>query len=106
MDCEKCEAFIFFNIDGVRRIAGLATVSDVLVDLMGSRERAQSLYDALRKTGNVAEREQLILSHYLTALKKDIGAEYTIPFRVESEDKQKTSHYLIHATKHWLGSRS
>ena len=102
LDCEKCEAFVFFNMDGARRIAGLDRLSNVLIDLMGSKERAQALYDALREADNVAERERLILSHYLNAL-KNIGAKYTIPFRVEHEDKQKTSHYLIHATKHWLG---
>jgi hypothetical protein len=32
-----------------------------------------------------------------------MNVKYTIPFRVESEDKQKTSHYLIHATNHELG---
>ena len=34
------EAFIFFNIDGVRRIAGLDGVSHVLVELLGSQQRA------------------------------------------------------------------
>ena len=103
MSCDKCETFIFFNIDGVRRIAGLDTLSDVLIDLMGSRERSQSLYDAFRSATSVAEREELILSHYRSALNDDIGAQYTPAFRVEQEDKQKTSHYLIHATKHPLG---
>jgi three-Cys-motif partner protein len=36
----KCEAFIFFNIDGIRRIAGLSDLSPVLVELMGSEQRA------------------------------------------------------------------
>lgn len=75
MDCDKCEAFIFFNIDGVRRIAGLDSLSDVLVDLMGSRERAQSLYDSSRSASTAQEREELILSHYRTALRIGIGAE-------------------------------
>jgi three-Cys-motif partner protein len=102
MNCDKCEAFIFFNIDGVRRLAGLSELNEILVELMGSRERAQAIYDAPRKTNDVAEREQLILAHYRNAL-NDIGAKYTVPFRVEHEDKQKASHYLIHATKHPLG---
>ena len=94
---------IFFNVDGVRRVAGLSELNEILVELMGSRERAQAVYDAFRKTTDVPEREQLILAHYRNALKDDIGAKYTVPFRVEHEDKQKTSHYLIHATKHRLG---
>lgn len=103
MNCDKCESFIFFNINGVRRIAGLDELSSILVDLMGSKLRAQALYDALRTTTNVAKREQLILSHYREALRDDIGAKYTAPFRVEHEDRQTTSHYLIHATKYHLG---
>ncbi|HKR58480.1 MAG TPA: three-Cys-motif partner protein TcmP [Pyrinomonadaceae bacterium] len=103
MDHDKCEAFIFFNIDGVRRIAGLAALSPVLVDLIGSKERATALYEKLRLTRNVVEREQIILSEYCKALVEDMGAKFIIPFRVEHEDQQKTSHYLIHATKHPLG---
>ncbi|HEX5243546.1 MAG TPA: three-Cys-motif partner protein TcmP [Tepidisphaeraceae bacterium] len=105
MDCDKCEAFIFFNIDGVRRTAGLEKLSHVLTDLMGSEERAKKLYDGLRKTADSSQREALILSEYRAALKEIVGANYIIPFRVEHEDKQKTSHYLIHVTKHPLGFR-
>jgi three-Cys-motif partner protein len=105
MGCDKCEVFIFFNIDGVRRIAGLEPLSNVLVELMGTRERAQELYNDLRMTNDVRQREQMILRHYFTALREDIGVEYISPFRVEHEDKHKTSHYLIHATKHPLGFR-
>ncbi|MGH9966471.1 MAG: three-Cys-motif partner protein TcmP [Pyrinomonadaceae bacterium] len=103
MENEKCEAFIFFNIDGVRRIAGVAALSPILVELLGSKERAKALYEKLRRTGNVREREEIILLEYCKALAEDMGAKYTIRFRVEHEDQKKTSHYLIHATKHPLG---
>ena len=102
MENEKCEAFIFFNIDGVRRIAGLAALSPVLVELMGSKERAKALYEKLRTTGRVGTREEIILLEYCKALAEDMGAKYIIPFRVEHEDRKKTSHYLIHATTHPL----
>jgi three-Cys-motif partner protein len=103
MKNDKCEAFIFFNIDGVRRIAGLDELSPILIDLLGSKERAQKLCGGLRATAHAGQREELILDHYRSALKEDAGAGFTIPFRIESEDKQKTSHYLIHASKHPLG---
>ena len=103
MNCDKCEAFIFFNIDGVRRIAGLEKRSPVLVELMGSENRADDLYNALRSTDDIYKREEIILSHYRQALAEDIGAKYTIAFCVEHEDQKKTSHYLIHAAKHPLG---
>jgi three-Cys-motif partner protein len=105
MENPKCEAFIFFNIDGIRRIAGLPELSPVLVELMGTTARAKELYDKLRQTNNVGERERMILLEYCKALREEMGAKYIIPFRVEHEDRMTTSHYLIHASKHHLGFR-
>jgi three-Cys-motif partner protein len=105
MENAKCEAFIFFNIDGIRRIAGLPELSPALIELMGSSERAKALHHKLRQTDNVGERERLILSEYCKALREGMGVKYIIPFRVEHEDQIRTSHYLIHASKHPLGFR-
>ena len=102
---EKCEAFVFFNIDGIRRIAGLPELSPVLIDLMGSAQRAEGLCHKLRQTNSVAERETTILSEYCKGLTAEMGVRYIIPFRVEQEDQKRTSHYLIHASKHPLGFR-
>jgi three-Cys-motif partner protein len=105
MENPKCEAFIFFNIDGIRRIAGLGELSPVLVELMGTSARAKELYDKLRQTNSVAARERIILSEYCKALRQEMGAKYIIPFRIEHENRMTTSHYLIHASKHPLGFR-
>ena len=62
---EECEAFIFFNIDGVRRIAGLSALSPVLVELMGDEARARALYEKLRNNQKrQGEREEIILFEY------------------------------------------
>jgi three-Cys-motif partner protein len=103
MVCKSSEAFIFFNIDGVRRIAGLEKLSSVLIELLGSKKRAETLFAALQKTMDVGKRERMILESYKQALREDMGVKYTIPFRVESQEVKKTSHYLIHATNHHLG---
>jgi three-Cys-motif partner protein len=105
MENAKCEAFIFFNVDGVRRIAGLGKLSAALIELMGSEGRAARLHQSLGETTDVKRREEIILSEYSKALLEDMGVTYVIPFRVEHEDKRKTSHYLIHASKHPLGFR-
>lgn len=103
MACKSSEAFIFFNVDGVRRIAGLSSLSNILIELLGSKTRAEQLFAAFQSTERVDERERMILLGYRQALREDMGVEYSIPFRVESEDQKKTSHYLIHASNHRLG---
>lgn len=107
MAFQRCEVFIFFNLDGVRRVAGLggSSPSPALVDLMGSSDRAQALCDARRMRTSVADGDELTVSHYRRVLVEDVGAKYVVPFRVEHEDDRKASHYLIHATKHPLGFR-
>lgn len=50
MDCDKCEAFIFFNMAGTKRIAGLPKVSPALKELLGTTARAEKLYEAIRRT--------------------------------------------------------
>jgi hypothetical protein len=72
---------------------------------MGSTQRAEELYHKLRQTDDVAARETIILSEYCKALRKEMDIRYIIPFRVEHEDQMRTSHYLIHASKHPLGFR-
>ena len=47
--------------------------------------------------------EQMILQSYRDALREDMSVIYSVPFRVESEDQKKTSHYFIHATNHRRG---
>jgi len=103
MENDKCEAFIFFNIDGVRRILGLKELSPVLVDLLGSPDRANALYAELNAARDPSKREEIILAAYCKALSEDMGVTYIIPFRVEHEGQRKASHYLIHGTKHPLG---
>lgn len=99
------EAFIFFNIAAVKRIAGLKETGKTLMELFGSKHRAENLVAALRETSDAdgAKRERMILEHYRAALREDMDVTFTIPFRVESEEKRTTSHYFVHATKHRLG---
>lgn len=103
MNCPKCESFIFFNINGVNRILGLPTPGATLIELLGSRERADALWNAIRQTNYTWKREELILEHYRAALREVMGVDFSPAFRVELENKRQTSHYLIHATKHPLG---
>jgi three-Cys-motif partner protein len=98
-----CELFLFFNYEGINRIAGNAEKqgsSDTLVALFGSEERVQHLIGLLRVAEGPRHREEIILSEFFRSLRESADAKYQLPFRIEHEAKGKTSHYLLHATKH------
>jgi three-Cys-motif partner protein len=103
---EHCEAFVFFNMDGLRRTAGLwtqGTPSSTICDLYGSREAAEVLCQRLAQTDDPDASEEFALSHYRTCLASHTGAGWILPFRIESETRAITSHYLIHVSKSALG---
>jgi three-Cys-motif partner protein len=97
------EALLFFNYDGVTRIAGLGfKQGKTLSQLFGSDERAQALVARLEGQSPGA-REDIIIDAYKDALREDVPKLFCTAFRVEHEDKRKTSHYLIHLSRHPLG---
>lgn len=99
-----CEAFIFFNIDGIRRVCGLSKLSDSLVEVFGTKDRAEQLQQAFNKCSSPIERESTIVNFYQKALTEEISNNIFItPFAIEHEKSKRTSHYLIHVTKHQLG---
>jgi len=89
-----CEVFIFFNIDGVRRIAGLSEdrSGPTLPELLGSEQRAASLRGSLERPSDTAEKEHIILRAYMESLQEDASTQYILPFRIESYQRQTTSH--------------
>lgn len=101
-----CEALIFFNYMGVSRICGLLTdkaATPTLINLFGNSQRVAALRQALLVANTPARREEVIVAHYLAALRSDALAKYIIPFRIEQESRRATSHYLIHTSKHPKG---
>ena len=106
MENDACELLLFFNIDGVRRILGLREdMGNTLADLLGSRARATELLAAVDKCTTAARKEECIVRYYDELIRAETGAQFVTMFRVESEDRRATSHYLIHVTKHPLGFR-
>ncbi len=98
------EAFLFFNYDGVTRIAGLGFIpGGTLSQLLGSDVRARELLDAL--AGKSVDREARIISFCLDALASDVPDLFSTAFRIESEQKRKTLHYLIHLARNATGFR-
>ena len=106
LNIRSCEAFIFFNIDGVRRIVGLGDpTSQTLLDLLGSEEKSKELLDRVASCNSAQAREESIIGYYMGVLKNETNAKFITPFRVESEHRRVTSHYLLHVTSHPMGFR-
>lgn len=100
------EALIFFNLDGVRRIAGLNDrIAETLPELFGSRDRANELIRQLHNTASPEEREVLIVNTYQQVIQQQTKAKFITMFRIEHASRRVTSHYLIHATSHHIGFR-
>jgi len=105
MNFGSCEIFLFFNIDGIRRILGLGEArGDTLAQFFGSDKEAEDLLKAIENKSST-EKEDLIIARYYDIVKRDIGAEYITGFKIEKENRRTVSHYLIHITRHELGFR-
>lgn len=106
MSNDSCELLLFFNIDGVRRILGLRDqMGETLADLLGSKERAADLLAAVERCAKPTDKEACIVAYYDALIRAETGAKFVTMFRVESEDRRATSHYLIHVAKHPMGFR-
>lgn len=100
----KCEVFLFFNIEGVRRILGLReNMGDTLSRLLGGESRATELVRIVDVARNTGEREREIIRYYEGLLRSNTPGKYVISFRVEKEDRRTTSHYLVHVAQHPRG---
>jgi len=97
------ESLLFFNYEGANRVLGLPGISPTAVSLFGTEEIVTELRDVLSGLSNSRDRETAIRDAYITSLREVGNAKYVIPFRVENEGKRSTSHYLVHASNHYLG---
>lgn len=103
---DSCEALIFFNIDGVRRILGLNDgIGPTLPQLLGSESRARTLLERVGACATPSEKEEVIVAYYDELIRQETGAKYVTMFRVENEHRKVTSHYLVHVAKHPKGLR-
>lgn len=95
-----CDVIFFFNYNRIN--PGIAnSIVDPLIDDLFGAHRAEILRKKLDgRSGH--DREMVIVNEMVEAV-RDSGAEYVLPFKFRSRLGERTSHYLIFATKHFLG---
>lgn len=93
------EAFVFFNTSGMRRVLGTSGDQPAVSEFFGSESAAQRLRTRLPHCSTSADREKAMLDVYRDTMKAATGAQFFLPFRIEAESRQDTSHYLVHVTK-------
>ncbi len=90
------DIIFFFNYNQINRGLSNDLVTHNMQQLFG-QDHYKSLISKLpRQSGQ--NRESIIVNEMCESI-KDIGLTYPLPFRFQSENKNRTSHYIIFASK-------
>lgn len=95
------DIIFFFNYNEINRFITNPNVLKHMKYLFGETDY-NLLIENLKNIKNPHDRELIIINSLSEALKKD-GLEYVLPFRFQSQYKNRTSHYLIFASKCFTG---
>lgn len=103
------ECLLFWNYDGLNRWLGAVVAgshpAERLVDFFGSRSTVDLAIECYRASAHPRRKEIELRDLYLKALRDSTGAVFLLPFRFEAAGKARTSHYLIHCSRHALAFR-
>ena len=94
------ECLLFFNYDRINRDIQNPLMTDN-INLLFGKSRASSLREKIHKM-NPYKREQNIIQEFCKAL-KDKGGKFALPFCFLDRKRERTSHYLVHISKHERG---
>ena len=95
-----CDCIIFFNYNRINMGLGNESVERHLNALFG-KTRADKLREKIDGVSS-HERELYIVEEICEAL-KDLGGDFTLPFRFRNSSGSRTSHHLIFVSKHVRG---
>lgn len=96
-----CDCIIFFNYNRVNMGLSNPRVREHMEALFG-KDRVATLKPELDAAVDPEEREEVVVEALCQAL-KELGGQYTLPFRFKHPTKDMTSHHLIFVSKHPLG---
>lgn len=95
------DIIFFFNYNDINRGLSNPSVENHMIELFG-KQRCQYIKRTLHTISDPHTRELFIVNQMSEAI-KDIEVPYVIPFRFQKTSENRTSHYIIFATKHILG---
>lgn len=95
------ECILFFNFNRVNSAVSNQTVEHHIQAMFGGEDGLSLLREVVAHNSR-RDREELIVQ-FLSNVLKESGAEYHIFFRFEHEASERTSHYIVFASKHFLG---
>jgi three-Cys-motif partner protein len=103
------ECLVFWNYEGVNRWLGIVASQfsggEGLARMFGSREALEETLRIWQSSRNPAEKERDLLAHFLRSLRSYAEAEFLVPFRFTSDAVNRTSHFLVHCSRHPLAFR-
>lgn len=97
------DLILFFNYNDINRGINNHKVEEHMEYLFGRdnyKRLVRNLYDVNERDSEC--RELMILNEMAEAI-RSIGLKYVLPFKFKFEGKNRTSHYLIFASKNFLG---
>lgn len=95
-----CDMVLFFSFNSINRSLTNKFVKKHIDALFGPK-KAEELREACKEV-HAEKREELLIEKFIEAL-NSLGYEYVIPYVVERDDKDRTSHYLIFISKNKRG---
>lgn len=96
-----CECVFFFNYNRIRMGLNNDLVKKHMDALFGIGNAAE-LRAELEKSKSPTESEATVLEYMVKSLNPD-GKRFVLPFRFRDDKGTRTSHHLIHVSKHFLG---
>lgn len=97
-----CDCIFFFNYNRINPGISNDLVGERMNDLFGEQRAGAIRVKLNRLSPTPDKREDLIIEEFTQAL-KETGSKYVLLFTFRSEKGQRTSHYIIFATKNPTG---
>jgi three-Cys-motif partner protein len=94
LSIKRTEVFMTFMIRDVNRFFESSTHRISIKELCGM----DNVQDVLQNRYPNLQREQALLKLYRNQLHESADVTYTLPFRVNADERLQTTYYLIHAT--------